>query len=90
MKKNILIIFVVVASVFASCAKKPNTEKEFIVAGTNNVDKEKIEQTAMGVKGCVGAEWNIGSKVLRVRYDSNYTNLGSIKQALTEKGYQSN
>jgi copper chaperone CopZ len=49
--------------------------------------KQRIETTALSVKGVSKADWNVDSKVLSVSYDSTQTNSLLIHEAVANVGH---
>jgi mercuric ion binding protein len=69
----------------ASYAQK-NISETIKVSGNCGMCKKKIE-TAAKSAGASSAEWNVGSKVLTVKYNSKTTNNAKIQEAVAKSGY---
>ena len=68
-----------------SFAQKTKTET-LKVAGECGMCKTKIEKAAK-TAGATYAVWNVDSKVLTVKYNSNSTNSAKIQEAVAATGY---
>jgi copper chaperone CopZ len=58
----------------------------FGVSGNCEMCKERIETAAKSVKGVMGAEWDMKSKILQLDIDS-MTNPDDIKRAIANAGH---
>ncbi|WP_157446876.1 heavy-metal-associated domain-containing protein [Cytophaga aurantiaca] len=85
MKKILLIVFI--ASMIMACTSKPNAEAEFYVRGNCDMCKERIDKTALVVKGVSSADWNEETSVLKVAYDSTQTSSIAIEKAIAATGH---
>lgn len=61
--------------------------KEFIVSGNCEMCKDRIESTAMAVKGVKSAEWDINTKLFTVDFDGSITNTEAIRKAIAAAGH---
>jgi mercuric ion binding protein len=61
-------------------------ETSFQVSGNCNMCKKRIE-TALDVKGVKAAEWNIETKILRVKYHPSKISGEQIKKLVAGAGY---
>ena len=78
--KNALIISLFTLCL-AACTSKPNAGTEFFVRGNCDMCKERIEKTALSLKGVSKAEWHAKNSCVIVSYDSTV-----IKPVEIEKG----
>nr|WP_321451414.1 efflux RND transporter periplasmic adaptor subunit [uncultured Carboxylicivirga sp.] len=62
-------------------------EDSFQVAGNCGMCKETIETAAKSVNGVHVAEWNKETKIFKVSYMANETDLSSIHKAIAASGY---
>ncbi|MCS6824340.1 MAG: heavy-metal-associated domain-containing protein [Cytophagaceae bacterium] len=72
-----------------SCQLSPKQGKkaEFYVRGNCGMCKERIEATAMELKGVWAAEWNTDTKLISVEYDSTQIAEIDIHKALAGAGH---
>jgi hypothetical protein len=81
---SILFSFVLITSSVTTFAQ---TQKEtFAVSGECGMCKKKIE-TAAKAAGATYAVWNMESKKLTVKYNSESSNAAKIQQAVANTGY---
>jgi periplasmic mercuric ion binding protein len=80
---SILAVYLTISS--SLFAQKEKTES-FKVSGECNMCKKKIEKAAKEA-GASFASWNPETKVLKVSYNVNTSNTGSIQQAIANVGY---
>ena len=57
------------------------------VQGLCGMCKERIEKTAMGVKGVSSASWDASTKQLHLHFDAGQTDLDRISQAIAKAGH---
>lgn len=88
----------IVATVLSSCGSKEDltvkTEKisgselqsTFKVWGNCETCKETIE-SSLQVEGVTGANWNVESKMLTVRYDTTKISLDQVERNVASVGY---
>lgn len=60
---------------------------EFSVYGICNMCKSRIERTTQKVIGVASAKWDKKTRILKVSYDTQQTNVTEIKQALAVAGH---
>ena len=60
---------------------------EFMVEGKCEMCKERIETTAMSVKGVESATWDIDNKMLHLAYDKSHTSLETVQKAIAQAGH---
>ncbi len=103
MKKVILSLAIITATVFTSCKnegkKETNTNKtkvskeiaitdvSFGVRGNCGMCKSTIEKAANSVKGVATASWDVNKKKIDVSFDSSKTNAMAIHKAIAASGY---
>lgn len=81
------ILFSILVLSLAACAGKPNAEAEFYVRGNCGMCKERIDKTALTVKGVSTADWNEETSTLKVAYDSTQTSSMDIEKAIAATGH---
>ncbi len=59
----------------------------FKVAGSCEMCKERIEETALGLPGVNSAEWNVDSKEFHVTFNADKTKLNDIHKAIAAVGH---
>lgn len=87
--KKLLSIFIFTASllVFACTGSKPSAvEVTAHVWGNNEKCKATIEKSS-SVDGVSEAEWNVDSKLLKLKLDTSVVTLGTVLQAVAKAGY---
>ena len=96
LRKIILLISVVLISVSPSCkspsklvdVQKPKYEKvNFKVWGKCEMCKTKIEKAAKSVDGVKTARWNMVDGEMKVKFNTENTDLEKIQQAIAFVGY---
>lgn len=103
MKKVILSLAIITATVFTSCKnegkKETNTNKtevskemattdiSFGVRGNCGMCKSTIEKAANNVKGVASATWNVEKKKIDVSFDGSKTDAMEIHKAIAASGY---
>ncbi|GGG96177.1 hypothetical protein GCM10011416_12390 [Polaribacter pacificus] len=103
MKKVILSVVIIAATVFASCKnegkKETNTNKtevskkvatteiSFGVRGNCGMCKSTIEKAANNVDGVATAAWDVDKKKIAVSFDESKTNVMAIHKAIAASGY---
>lgn len=103
MKKIILSVAIITATIFTSCKndgkKETNTNKtevskemattaiSFGVRGNCGMCKTTIEKAANGVDGVATAIWNVDKKKIEVSFDDSKTDAMSIHKAIAASGY---
>jgi mercuric ion binding protein len=87
--KNLLLILVVLTSVFSAKAqqKKPVTVKIMTPTVQCEMCKERIEEYLAGEDGILKTVVNFKQKYVTVTYLTDRTNLGNIKTAIANTGY---
>ena len=63
------------------------TKESFKVSGNCDMCKSTIEKAAKSVDGVNSAKWNVASKKMNVKYDSEKTSLEEIQTAIVASGY---
>lgn len=86
MKLYSSIVALVAAVILSSCSSS-NKNDSFYVRGNCEMCRERIETTALSVKGVSTAEWNVDSKELLVSYDSTQTSSIQIHEAVANVGH---
>ncbi len=103
MKKVILSVALIIATILTSCINEPKQKivtsaievsKEmamidlsFGVRGNCGMCKSTIEKAANGVDGVVNAIWNVDKKKIDVSFDSAKTDVMAIHLAVAASGY---
>ena len=59
----------------------------FKVWGNCDMCKSKIEKAAESVDGVTSAKWNVSSKKITVKFDSDQAKLDEIEEAIVAVGY---
>jgi len=85
MKK--IILFVFLTSMVMACTSKPNAHAEFHVRGNCDMCKERIDKTALSLKGVSKAEWQVKSETIIVSYDSTVISSIDIEKAIAATGH---
>lgn len=103
MKKLILSSFVAlsmissVAVLASSCSTETNstsqlqsmTEETFKVYGNCGMCKQRIESSLKEVDGVEEAKWDVRTKMLSVKFDTNVISLQKINETIAESGHDS-
>ena len=84
--KIFLKISLVSSFIFSSLTIKAQTDTTLIVNGVCNMCKRIIERSAFEV-GANVAEWNAETKVLRLSYNPEKTDLLKISKSINDNGY---
>lgn len=86
--KTLKILFVILFTSlsFNSIAQSKNKKDTVTVNGVCSMCKKKIEKAAKEA-GTTSAVWNQNSKVLKVSYPANATNMQKIQEAVAGTGY---
>ncbi|WP_237275795.1 heavy-metal-associated domain-containing protein [Tenacibaculum ovolyticum] len=103
MKKVILSLVIITATIFTSCKnegkKETNTNKTevskeiaktditFGVRGNCGMCKSTIEKAANNIEGVSTATWNVDKKKIEVSFDDAKTNVMAIHKAIAASGY---
>ena len=103
MRKVILSLAIITATVFSSCKneskKEINTSKtevskemattdiSFGVRGNCGMCKSTIEKAANNVEGVATATWNVDKKKIDVSFDGSKTDAMAIHNAIAASGY---
>ncbi|WP_298765342.1 heavy-metal-associated domain-containing protein [uncultured Polaribacter sp.] len=103
MKKVILSVVIIAATLFVSCKnegkKETNTNKtevskematteiSFGVRGNCGMCKSTIEKAANNVEGVATADWDVDKKKIAVSFDESKTNEMAIHKAIAASGY---
>ncbi|MBK9286059.1 MAG: cation transporter [Sphingobacteriaceae bacterium] len=85
---NAIKIFLFSTLLFAACGTPSNAvlERSLHVYGNNEMCKATIEKAAL-VDGVVEANWDINSKLLTVKLDTNVTTVKRILKSVASAGY---
>lgn len=86
--KKIFLALVLILGTITSQAQSDKTVAKFKVNGNCEMCKVRIEKAANSVDGVFKANWNIGSKIIKVVYDSTTTNLTAIHESISNMGYK--
>jgi mercuric ion binding protein len=88
MKKLFSIITILISLVVFACKgdKTPVVEMTVHVWGNNENCKATIEN-ASHLEGVSEADWNIDSKLLKLRLDTSVVNVNTVLQAVAKAGY---
>ncbi len=82
------ILFIIAMTVFSIGSLYAKTEtKTFKVYGNCGMCKKRIEKAATGVKGTTTADWDQKTKMMKVVFDSDSTNLETIEKAIAKVGH---
>jgi copper chaperone CopZ len=103
MKKVILSIVIIAATVLTSCKSEgkketttnttevskgmATTDTSFGVRGNCGMCKSTIEKAANTVTGVTSAKWDVDKKKVDVSFDNSKTDLITIHNAIAESGY---
>ncbi|MEI6678964.1 MAG: efflux RND transporter periplasmic adaptor subunit [Mariniphaga sp.] len=68
-------------------AEKSSARTQFIVVGTCDLCKERIEIAAKSVSGVISAVWNANEKILITQYDATKANPMAIQKAVADAGH---
>ncbi|WP_112379148.1 heavy-metal-associated domain-containing protein [Flagellimonas maritima] len=86
MKKSFMLILFLTISIQISAQQK-NKKVTFEVKGNCGMCKERIEETAIKLKGVKYASWDIPTKQLSLIINENKCNPLDIKKAIAEVGH---
>jgi len=67
--------------------KSKTTETSFWVGGTCDLCKERIEGSLKGVPGILFADWNVDSKMIKVKFDKNKIKENTIHEKISAVGH---
>jgi copper chaperone CopZ len=87
--KKLISVFIFTASLFVfACTghKSPAVEMTVHVWGNNEKCKATIEKSS-SIEGVSEANWNIDSKLLKLKLDTSVVTLGAVLQAVAKAGY---
>jgi len=86
--KYIILVVILLSGIttYAQTTDTKNTIVTFGVAGVCEQCKARIEDAAMG-KGVLSAQWDVGSKEIKVIYDSLKTSLEKVKKRIVAAGH---
>lgn len=88
MKRNLLRAFMAVMVLGMGMTAYAKTVKaKIFVNGKCEHCKERIEKTALGIKGVSAAVWNQENKQLLLKYNSEKTDTIAIEKALVNVGH---
>jgi len=59
----------------------------FSVSGNCEMCKDRIEEAAKSVKGVASAVWDVKTKIIKVDYNGNLTNLNTIQKTIAKVGH---
>ena len=92
MKKTFLLGFFLLIVAFAACRSNRNLDTTVIKASSMVCGScaKKIEKAVTAVDGVSGAQVDLKSKTVEVKYDPSKTSVGSIENAITNAGYDAN
>lgn len=99
--KNLLIIIAAVALLTAcgSGGSKKNANQQkaattteqvhqhFVVNGSCNMCKDRIEKTAKSIDGVSSAQWDAETQQIHVNFDGSKTSVDAISKALAKVGH---
>ena len=72
----------------ASSASSPLMQPAtFGVSGNCEMCKDRIEEAAKSVKGVASAVWDVKTKIIKVEYNGNLTNLNTIQKTIAMAGH---
>jgi mercuric ion binding protein len=78
------VLFFLGLSVFSTSQEKKET---FKVYGKGDVSKNRIERTALSVRGVIDAYWNEETKIITVTFDESKTDVQKIQMTIAKAGY---
>ncbi|ACU63108.1 cation transporter [Chitinophaga pinensis] len=86
--KYIILVVILLSDIttYAQTTGTKNTTATFNVAGVCEQCKARIEDAAIG-KGVLSAEWDLGTKEIKVVYDSLKTSLEKIQKRIVAAGH---
>jgi copper chaperone CopZ len=86
--KNVLLIIWLAFFSFTVAAEKPKYQKEdFKVWGKCEMCKTTIENAVKSIDGVKIARWNVVNGKMKVKFNSELTNLDDIHKAIALAGY---
>ena len=68
-------------------SKGASAGKQIVVGGKCAMCKERIEATALGVKGVKAAEWEASTQTLSLQFDPEMGNATAVQHALAQAGH---
>ena len=89
MKNFVLTITILLSSIALNAQESKIKKENFFVDGVCKMCEDRIENAALRTKGVKTAEWDKVSKQLTVLYNSEKTDIESIKEAVAAKGHDS-
>lgn len=88
MKLKHVISLILFLATLNSFSQEVEIKKEsFKVWGNCEMCKKKIDNATLSVKGVKSASWSVASDIMKVKYDSEVTDLNEIKKAIAAVGY---
>jgi len=85
--KIIILIAIFFTGLQLSAQETSLQKKTFKVWGNCDMCKSTIEKAAKSVDGVSSAKWNVSSKKMMVKFDSDRTSLEDIQNAIVSSGY---
>lgn len=85
--KNIVFIAVLVSGTVLFSCSSSNSKDTFYVRGNCEMCKERIETTALSIKGVSTADWNVETKDLSITFDSTQTSSSKVHEAVANVGH---
>jgi mercuric ion binding protein len=87
MKTRMLGLAVLLAIGITTLMAQTETKEEFEVAGNCGMCKTRIEKAAKSVEGVSSAEWDKESKMIKVAFDSQKTDIHKVHMAIANVGH---
>jgi len=92
MKKTLFLGVLIVLFAFSACQSNKNVNTTVVKASSMVCGScaKKIEKAVTALDGVTGAQVDLKSKTVEVKYDPTKTTVGSIEDAITNAGYDAN
>ena len=87
MKTRILGLAVLLAVSITTLMAQTEKKEEFEVGGKCGMCKTRIEKAAKSVDGVSTAEWDKESKLIKVSFDSDKTDIHKVHMAIAKVGH---
>ena len=87
MSSFFIICILMMASLTTKAQKSTLVKETFKVWGNCEMCKSKIEKSLKSVDGVKSGKWNVETKKMIVKFESDKTSLDKIKKAIAHVGY---
>lgn len=80
-------LLLILSMVLTMSVMAQKADEQFTVYGNCGMCKTRIEKAVKNTEGVSKAVWNQKTKILRVKFDTNKTDLKKIHQAVADVGH---